>query len=138
MQTTISGSRRIEHNKLWQLPEGERIPVIDKPDFRIPKDVCIPAHTCRLVKAKYRRGKIQNEYTVDSEKIIDRAAGLYIRPAVYTRDSSRVLCIDNYSHYDYVIPKNTHLGHIIDVDIASKPITGLKPETIRVLDYGTP
>ncbi len=100
--------------------------------------MCIPAHTCRLVKAKYRRGKIPNEYTVDSEKIIDCAAGLYIHPAVYTRDSSRVLCIDNYSHYDYVIPKNTRLGHIIHVDIASKPIKGLKPETIRVLNYSTP
>ncbi|MCP4059617.1 MAG: hypothetical protein GY738_20390, partial [Pseudoalteromonas sp.] len=71
-------------------------------------------------------------------KLIDRAAGLYIRPAIYTKGSARVLCIENWSHFDCVIPKNTRLGHLVDVEIAARQPPEINKQTIRIINYNTP
>ena len=83
-----------------------------KPGFVTKKTTYIPANTCMLVSVD-RVGTVTDDaFFVEAEKLEDRPRGVWTRPAVYSNCSANRICIENWSHYGYMLEKDTVVGSI--------------------------
>ena len=81
----------------------------------------------------------EDSFLMEAEKLVDRARGVWVRPALYTVASAKRICIENWSNFGYKVKRNQRVGKISSFEeVYTANLDEPQEVNVNVTTYDTP